>query len=126
MQPGTHAYTHARTSHVGCCCCCLYYKLDTEKISVFFFSVCSSCPKRPAKCGWEAYSQPGPNPQILYGALVSGPDENDYYEDKREEYVYNEVTLDYNAGFQSAVAGLRHLQLINDNNNNMTNVKKTV
>lgn len=42
---------------------------------------------------------------------MSGPDENDYYEDVREEYIYNEVTLDYNAGFQSAVAGLRYLQL---------------
>jgi endoglucanase len=48
---------------------------------------------------------------VLNGALVSGPDENDYYEDNREEYVYNEVTLDYNAGFQSAVAGLRQLLL---------------
>jgi hypothetical protein len=37
--------------------------------------------------------------------------------DKREEYVYNEVTLDYNAGFQSAVAGLRHLQLEGIDNN---------
>lgn len=43
---------------------------------------------------------------------MSGPDENDFYMDKREEYIYNEVTLDYNAGFQSAVAGLRHLQII--------------
>lgn len=42
---------------------------------------------------------------------MSGPDENDFYEDIRQEYIYNEVTLDYNAGFQSAVAGLRQLQL---------------
>jgi hypothetical protein len=71
----------------------------------------SSCPMRPAPCGWDAFNWPGTNPQLLKGALVSGPDENDHYMDKREEYVYNEVTLDYNAGFQSAVAGLRHLQL---------------
>lgn len=43
---------------------------------------------------------------------MSGPDENDNYRDSREEYIYNEVTLDYNAGFQSAVAGLRQLQLL--------------
>lgn len=43
--------------------------------------------------------------------MVSGPDENDNYIDLREEYIYNEVTLDYNAGFQSAVAGLRQLEL---------------
>jgi endoglucanase len=73
--------------------------------------VSSSCPEKPASCGWEAFRRPGANPQVLNGALVSGPDENDYYEDNREEYVYNEVTLDYNAGFQSAVAGLRQLLL---------------
>lgn len=73
---------------------------------------CSSCPDRPAPCDWDAYRSPKSNPQILYGALVSGPDENDNYKDVREDYIYNEVTLDYNAGFQSAVAGLRHLELV--------------
>lgn len=71
----------------------------------------SSCPDRPRNCSWADFARPAPNPQVLYGALVSGPDENDFYEDVRREYVYNEVTLDYNAGFQSAVAGLRHLEL---------------
>lgn len=47
--------------------------------------------------------------QVLYGALVGGPDEFDNYEDKRNDYVTNEVTCDYNAGFQSAVAALRQL-----------------
>jgi hypothetical protein len=49
---------------------------------------------------------PGPNPQILYGALVGGPDIDDNYEDIRDDYVRNEVALDYNAGFQSALAEL--------------------
>lgn len=75
------------------------------------YHAASSCPNQPEPCGWEAFHKPGPNPQLLYGALVSGPDENDFYQDKREDYIYNEVTLDYNAGFQSAVAGLRWLQL---------------
>ncbi|XP_050443296.1 endoglucanase E-4-like [Adelges cooleyi] len=79
------------------------------------YHAASSCPDRPAPCDWDAYRSAKPNPQILYGALVSGPDENDNYKDIREEYIYNEVTLDYNAGFQSAVAGLRHQELVDQN-----------
>jgi hypothetical protein len=37
---------------------------------------------------------------------VGGPDVNDFYVDDRADYVKNEVTTDFNAGFQSAVAGL--------------------
>lgn len=37
---------------------------------------------------------------------MSGPHENDHYEDKRYEHLYNEVTLDYNSGFQGVLAGL--------------------
>ena len=37
---------------------------------------------------------------------MGGPNKNDKYEDDREDYVGNEVTCDYNAGFQSAVAYL--------------------
>lgn len=80
-------------------------------IVIFVIDFYSSCPNQPAPCDWKAYRSLEPNPQILYGALVSGPDENDYYKDSRDEYIYNEVTLDYNAGFQSAVAGLKHLEL---------------
>lgn len=52
-------------------------------------------------------SQDGPNPHILYGAMVGGPGQNDDYTDKRTDYIHNEVACDYNAGFQSAVAGER-------------------
>nr|CAD7263301.1 unnamed protein product [Timema shepardi] len=76
-----------------------------------------SCPDLPEPCGWKDFHRRGPNSQILYGALVSGPDENDNYKDDREEYVYNEVTLDYNAGFQSAVAGLQYLRLLGQKKN---------
>lgn len=48
---------------------------------------------------------PEDNPNLLYGALVGGPDENDVYDDVRSDYVHNEVAVDYNAGFQSALAG---------------------
>ncbi|CAF1310342.1 unnamed protein product, partial [Didymodactylos carnosus] len=68
----------------------------------------SSCPNRPALCDWNAYNSPNPNPQLLVGALVGGPDQQDFYEDKRDDYIKNEVATDYNAGFTSAVAGLAH------------------
>lgn len=69
----------------------------------------SSCRLAPSPCNWNDFNQPGPNPQVLYGALVGGPDQNDYYEDNRNDYIKNEVATDYNAGFQSAVAGLIQL-----------------
>lgn len=67
----------------------------------------SSCPDRPAPCTWDDYNQPGPNPQVLNGALVGGPDAYDNYQDKRDDFVKNEVACDYNSGFQSAVAALK-------------------
>merc|ERR1712071_291699 len=49
----------------------------------------------------------GENPHILTGALVGGPGApDDYYHDRRDDYVMNEVALDYNSGFQMALAGL--------------------
>ena len=69
----------------------------------------STCPNKPAACGWDnnvANNQP--NPQSLDGALVGGPrGSNDAYTDDRLDYTANEVTLDYNAGFQALVAGLK-------------------
>lgn len=71
----------------------------------------SSCPSAPARCDWGNYENAGPNVHVLYGALVGGPDRYDKFKDDRTEVKYSEVATDYNAGFQSAVAGLRHLQL---------------
>ena len=68
----------------------------------------SSCPIN-GPCGWPQKDAPGPNPQILYGALVGGPGQDDSYTDNRGDYVKNEVACDYNAGFQSAIAGLIQL-----------------
>ena len=45
------------------------------------------------------------SPHQLNGALVGGPGRNDDYEDRRGDYVKNEVACDYNAGFQGALAG---------------------
>lgn len=43
---------------------------------------------------------------ILWGALVGGPDANDAHRDITKDYIYNEVAVDYNAGFTGACAGL--------------------
>jgi len=73
----------------------------------------ASCPVY-GTCNWSTFHSPNPNANILYGALVGGPDENDAYKDDRQDYVKNEVACDYNAGFQSAVAGLLQLSLEGD------------
>ncbi|WP_294483836.1 glycoside hydrolase family 9 protein [uncultured Ruminococcus sp.] len=44
----------------------------------------------------------------LWGALVGGPDLKDHHEDVTKDYIYNEVTDDYNAGFCGDLAGLYH------------------
>ncbi len=41
---------------------------------------------------------------VLYGALVGGPDRNDNYIDDRANYQMTEVATDYNAGFTGAIA----------------------
>nr|AGP76407.1 endo-beta-1,4-glucanase 2 [Globitermes sulphureus] len=66
----------------------------------------SSCPPAPATCDWNTFNISHPNHNVLSGALVGGPDQNDNYVDDRSDYVHNEVATDYNAGFQSALAAL--------------------
>ncbi len=70
------------------------------------FCVFRSCPNPPEVCDWNDYSSPDPNPHILYGALVGGPDQDGVYTDDRSDYISNEVACDYNAGFQSVIAGM--------------------
>eukprot|EP00877_Chromochloris_zofingiensis_P004636 jgi/Chrzof1/14173/Cz08g28050.t1 len=65
----------------------------------------ASCtPGQP--CSWDALNNPGPNPNVLYGALVGGPNVQDVYSDNRNNFVQNEVACDYNAGFQGALAAM--------------------
>ena len=42
---------------------------------------------------------------VLYGALVGGPGADDEHIDKTSDWIYNEVTIDYNAAFVGACAG---------------------
>ncbi|XP_077969953.1 uncharacterized protein LOC144424482 [Styela clava] len=72
----------------------------------------SSCPPPPSACDWNsAYNNPAGNHFTLYGALVGGPSEKGIYVDKRSDFVSNEVATDFNAGYQSALAGLKHFQI---------------
>ncbi|QUI25071.1 glycoside hydrolase family 9 protein [Vallitalea pronyensis] len=49
--------------------------------------------------------QPENHKHTLWGALVGGPDANDYHKDDITDYAYNEVAIDYNAAFVGALAG---------------------
>jgi len=66
----------------------------------------ASCPLKPAPCGWDQYNSGAANPQVLIGALVGGPSQDDSFNDQRGDYIHNEVTTDYNAGFTGALARL--------------------
>jgi len=68
----------------------------------------ASCPDAPSQCDWSNKDSPNPNPQILNGALVGGPDHSDNYIDDRNNFAMTEVADDYNAGFQTALAGLNN------------------
>ena len=63
-------------------------------------------PHHRASSGYDDINNPQPNQHILYGALVGGPASvNDFdYQDVRNDYVRNEVALDYNAAFTGALA----------------------
>lgn len=77
-------------------------------------------PKRPhhrgsscATNGWCA-SGGADNPNVLLGGLVGGPDQGDNYNDDRNDFIMNEVACDYNAGFQSALAGLSYFASVSE------------
>ena len=68
----------------------------------------SSCPPYPERCDWTIIQSSEPNYYTLYGALVGGPNLEGVYNDIRANYQDSEVACDYNAGFQSAIAGITH------------------
>lgn len=63
----------------------------------------ASCPDMPKTCDWAQYSSPFPNPQILVGGMVGGPegplvnpiDPDASYVDERSNFAGNEVAVDY-------------------------------
>ncbi|MBE6877372.1 MAG: glycoside hydrolase, partial [Ruminococcus sp.] len=68
----------------------------------------NSCayPHHRAASGLTKCEDPAPQRHVLYGALVGGPDADDKHNDITSDWIYNEVTIDYNAAFVGASAGL--------------------
>eukprot|EP00898_Chlorokybus_atmophyticus_P006145 jgi/Chlat1/6531/Chrsp45S00474 len=52
------------------------------------------------------YQNPNPNPNALTGAIVGGPTIQEMYADARDNYVSNEVAIDYNAAYTGLLARL--------------------
>jgi len=65
-------------------------------------------PHHRAASGLSKCEDPGDHKHVLYGALVGGPGSKDEHNDVTSDYVYNEVTIDYNAAFVGACAGMYH------------------
>ncbi len=54
----------------------------------------------------NSMNDPPNHKHVLWGALVGGPDTKDIHVDRTDDFVYNEVAIDYNAGLVGALAGL--------------------
>ncbi len=66
-------------------------------------------PHHRASSGLSRCEDTSEQKHVLYGALVGGPDGDDQHVDTTADYIYNEVTIDYNAAFVGASAGLYEL-----------------
>jgi endoglucanase len=86
---------------------------DNPRKSSFVVGFGANPPRNPhhrtAHGSWaDSITDPMTSRHVLYGALVGGPTSpNDQYTDDRSNYTMNEVALDYNAGFTSALARLQ-------------------
>jgi hypothetical protein len=59
----------------------------------------SSCdPDWEKPCTFDQLNVAAPNPSVLKGALVGGPDNLDTFNNTRSNYISNEVSLDYQSG----------------------------
>jgi len=56
----------------------------------------------------QSMDEPIVQVHTLWGALVGGPDAKDFHRDETKDFIYNEVTDDYNAAFCGDLAGLYH------------------
>lgn len=63
-------------------------------------------PHHRACSGLTKCEDPDEHRYVLYGALAGGPDDKDAHNDTTADWIYNEVTIDYNAAFVGACAGL--------------------
>ena len=95
---------------MGDCCGGLDTATNKPKFS-YIIGYGNTYPRAPhhrgASCsGSNCVCSSAPEPNILYGAMVGGPDAQDGYVDTCTDYVKNEVATDYNAGITSAVAAM--------------------
>ena len=58
-------------------------------------------PYKPDTCDWDNKNSEDPNPHTLFGAVVSGPNMIDEFEDDRSDYQHSTVGLTHNAGYLS-------------------------
>ncbi|KDP28223.1 hypothetical protein JCGZ_13994 [Jatropha curcas] len=56
--------------------------------------------------GWKWRNTRRPNPNIIVGAMVGGPDQRDDFQDIRSNYNYTESTIAGNAGLVAALVAL--------------------
>ena len=63
-------------------------------------------PHHRAASGLTMAEDTAEHKHVLWGALVGGPRKNDEHSDTTNDWVDNEVTIDYNAAFVGAAAGL--------------------
>lgn len=63
-------------------------------------------PHHRAASGLTMAEDPAEHKHVLYGALAGGPDKEDGHNDITSDWIYNEVTIDYNAAIVGAAAGL--------------------
>ena len=66
---------------------------------------CVKFPHHRAASGLTMAEDPAEHKHVLYGALAGGPGEEDEHKDVTSDWVYNEVTIDYNAAVVGAAAG---------------------
>ncbi|HAE52816.1 MAG TPA: glycoside hydrolase [Ruminococcus sp.] len=63
-------------------------------------------PHHRAASGLTMAEDPREQKHVLWGALAGGPDGNDSHSDSTNDWRENEVTIDYNAAFVGACAGM--------------------
>lgn len=73
---------------------------------VGYSDVSAKYPHHRAASGLTKCEDTKKHKHVLYGALVGGPDKVDNHIDVTADWIYNEVTIDYNAAFVGASAGL--------------------
>ena len=109
MDPGKR-YSKLATGSID------YILGDNPRNSSYVVGYGVNSPQQPhhraaSGIGWDDFNSDQPNKHVLNGALVGGPAKADdfAYDDRRSNYISNEVAIDYNAGFTGALAYLIQL-----------------